>query len=265
MITEEAPPIVFLATTCNPNCTYRIDKHLDGYCTMQYMQRGGIELAYDDREYTIEGSWFWPAHPGPRTRFHVAPGYADWFHRHVGFRGPLTLEWMARGLWPAGPQPAPPGRDYGEFFDEIIAQANRPGAWARLRAANLLEQLLLELAEAREQPTTGGPDSWLLTVVERLDRPSGDAPDYAGIARGAGVSVSALRRRFRKAMGVPIHRYAIRARISEARRLIAETDLPIKSISARLGYDDVFFFTRQFHKITGVTPGVLRRSRLSLP
>ena len=50
-------------------------------------------------------------------------------------------------------------------------------------------------------------------------------------------------------------------RIAEARRLLGETDEPIKSIAKRLGYRDVFFFSRQFRSITGVPPAMYRRSR----
>src|SRR4028119_654085 len=99
--------LYFLATTCEPQYCGHIDKHLVGYATMQFMEKGSIELAYDDQAYLLEGAWFWPAHPGPRIRFHVAPGHQSWFHRHLGFQGPLINRWKASGLWPQGPQTAP--------------------------------------------------------------------------------------------------------------------------------------------------------------
>lgn len=252
-------PLTFLATTRQPRCTIRLDKRLDGYHTMQFMERGSVWLAYDDREYTLTGPWFWPAYPGPRLRFQAGPGHDHWFHRHVGFQGPLVSRWVAMGLWPEGPQPAPPGRDYAAFFDALIAQARRGDHWGRRRAVNLLEQLLLELAEARAQPQTREP--WLETVLARLGEADTFAPDYARLASEVGMGLSTLRRRFKGATGLPLHGYVLQTRLAAARTLLGETDLPVKAVAERLGYDNVFFFSRQFRRGIGVPPAVYRRSR----
>jgi AraC-like DNA-binding protein len=254
--------LIFLATTREPRCDIRLDKRLDGYHTIQFMTEGGVELFYDDRGYTLQGSaWFWPAFPGPRLRFHPAPGHATWFHRHVGFRGPLVQRWEAQGLWPREPQPAPAGKDYAPFFDEMIALARRTDRWGRLRAVNLLEQLLLELAEDRAQKTPTAREPWLEAVLERLSRNEVFAPDCARIAAEVGMGVSTLRRRFREATGMPLHAYVLQARMAAARALVGETELSLRHVAEQLGYDNVFFFARQFRQHVGVPPGAYRKSR----
>ena len=45
-----------------------------------------------------------------------------------------------------------------------------------------------------------------------------------------------------------------RVRVDEARRLLEETDLPIKDISARTGLGDVSTMWRLFVQLLGVTP-----------
>lgn len=251
--------LTFLATSHIPNSTILVDKHLVGYATIQLMTQGHVLLSYDDRAYSLEGAWFWPAHPGPRITFHAPPGGA-WHHRHVGFCGPRVSAWMASGLWPPGPQPVPAGRDYTACFEELMQQSRRTDRWGRLRAINLLEQLLLELAEARAQPPrTEAP--WLESVLEQLGQSDEFAPDYARLADKAGMALSTLRRRFRQATGTTMHDYVLQTRVSAARALLAETDLPLKTVAERLGYDSVYFFARQFRQIAGVPPGVFRRSR----
>jgi AraC-like DNA-binding protein len=254
------PAIIFLATTYEPHCAVRIDKHLDGYSTMQFMSSGGVALAYDGQASLLEGAWFWPAYPGPRTQFHPAPGYETWFHRHVGFQGPLLQQWAAAGLWPEGPQPAPPGRDWAAFFDTLIAQAKRTDRWGRLRAANLLEQLLLELAEARAQPVRGEL-GWLDKVLDALASAARTQSDYTALAQKLGMGSSTLRRHFKAATGLSLHQYVLQSRMASARTLLGETDLPIKAVAERLGYDNVYFFSRQFHQYLHVTPGAYRKSR----
>jgi transcriptional regulator GlxA family with amidase domain len=90
---------------------------------------------------------------------------------------------------------------------------------------------------------------------------TGGEGDYAGIARKLGMAESTLRRRFREATGVPPHEYVLQARVNEARRLLGETDHPIKRVAQQLGYRDVYFFSRQFRQFAGVPPALYRKSR----
>jgi AraC-like DNA-binding protein len=254
--------LTLFAASRTERCSQRLDKHVVDYYTIQFMERGGVDLAYDDRWTRMEGGpWFWPAYPGPRLRFHCAPGYDHWFHRHVGFRGPRVQRWIAAGLWPTEAQPAPPGADWAARFDALIEQSRRPDRWGQARAANLLEGILIELAEARGRQAAGADAAWLAPVLERLgaeDAPF--APDYDGIAAGAGMSAGTLRRRFREATGLSPHAYVLQARAARARSLLAETDLPLKAVAERLGYENVYFFARQFRQQVGMPPGEFRRS-----
>lgn len=257
-------PLTILAASHTPECRFRIDKHLAGYSTIQFMSAGAIELAYDDRAYRLEGAWFWTAYPGPRIRFHVAPGCTHWHHRHIGFIGPRVGRWMALGMLPKEPWPAPPGRDWSAVFDAVIAQTRRTDPRGQLRAVNQLEQLLLDLTEARhaQQAEGGGEEeTWLEATRNALTAEGVFAPDYGRIAADAGMGLTTLRRRFRQAMGMSMHDYALQARLGAARQLLAETDIPLKTIAERLGYESVYFFARQFKARVGVPPGLYRKTR----
>lgn len=255
--------LIFLATTRTPQSRVRVDKYLDGYFTLQLMSEsaGPMELWYDERHWTLEGNWIYPAFPGVHTRFHPAHEKAHWFHRHVGFQGPLVARWQAAGWWMDAPQQPPPGKDYVALFDEIIHLVRRGDEWARLRAINLVEQLLLELAEARAAQNIKQPDKWLSQLFEQLEDENMTL-DYAGIAREMGLSLTALRRRFKDTTGIPLHTWVLQNRVARARTLLAESDLPLKAIAGQLGYNNVYFFARQFKQIAGVTPGHYRKSRL---
>jgi AraC-like DNA-binding protein len=256
----DSSDLTFLATSRWVICNQRLDKHVVGYYTIQFMEQGGVDLAYDNRWTRMEGAWFWPAYPGPRLRFHAAPGYDSWFHRHIGFQGPLVQRWVQAGLWPTEAQPAPPGHDWPAFFDELTLHARRADHWGRLRAINLLEQLLIVLAEDRAQPQANRLP-WLDPVLEHLESEGVFAPDYNRVATETGMGASTLRRRFKEATGLTLHAYVLQARIARARALLGETDLPLKNIAERLGYENVYFFARQFKQQVGVPPGVYRRSR----
>lgn len=256
-----AEDLVFLHCGHMPTCDRRVDKQFDGYFTLQYMVAGGVELFYENDRHLLHGQWFWPAHPGPHIRFHAAPGLQTWHHRYVAFKGPLVSRWIAGGLLLEKPQAAPQRRNFTARFDELLLQARRADRWGTLRGINLLERLLLELAEAREQPQRREP--WLERLLQRFDDGESLNLSYEHLADKEGMALSTLRRRFRTATGTALHTYVLHCRIGTARRLLGESDLPIKTIAEQLGYNDVYFFTRQFRKFSGVPPAVYRRSRQS--
>jgi len=257
--------LIFLYGEAVPACTHHIDKQYVGYCTLQYMSAGAVDLWLGTRRYLLEGRWFWSAYPGPRVRFHAAEGHRSWAHRYLAFQGPLVKRWEREGLFPVPPRRAPEGVDYAPRFDELLTQSRRTDRRGVLRAIHLLEGILLELADAPAL-AAAAPAAWMGRATRRIAewavRGEVDGRvDYARLAEELGTSESTLRRRFHEATGTSPHGYLLQCRAAEARRLLGETDLPVKAIADRLGYRDVYFFSRQFRQLTGVPPAMYRRSR----
>jgi AraC-like DNA-binding protein len=233
------------------------------------MTAGAVELSYGSKTRMLEGPWFWVGYPGPHVRFHVAPGHPSWSHRHVAFRGPRMSEWLADHMLPLEPQRPPAEMNAVRLFDEMLSHVAPGTYWQTLRAINILERILLELAQDRAQSQAPSQEPWLPGLLEQLRNSvmmagsaEGDAsPAYEEIARKLNVSLSTLHRHFKRATGTTLHAYTLQYRGATARELLAETDLPIKAIAARLGYRDAYFFSRQFRSLTGVSPLAYRRSR----
>lgn len=76
------------------------------------------------------------------------------------------------------------------------------------------------------------------------------------------MGLSTLRRKFKAATGRTLHEHTLSLRAERARRLLIETDWPLKAIASRLGYSDPFFFAAQFKALAGVPPAAFRKSRL---
>ena len=250
--------LILLASSNTPHNRGRIDKRLDGYSTIQFVTdiRGALLVAYDEREWNLSaGDWFFPAHPGPRIRFHAVGQDDNWHHRHIGFQGPLVESWRAAGLWLDAPQSAPPGTNWAARMDEIIALVRQFERFSRWRAINALEALLLELAQARQAATS--PDAWLENVLQQLDA----GADFDGLSAQLAMSPTLLRRRFKAATGITMQDHVLQKRLATARALLSDTDLPLKAIAHQLGYSSEAFFSRQFKTYSGVAPGAFRRSR----
>lgn len=74
------------------------------------------------------------------------------------------------------------------------------------------------------------------------------------IALSAGVSRTTLFRVFKSEMSTSPAGYLISFRISQAKRLLRDTDLSVTAIARSVGYEDNLYFSRAFHKVTGMTP-----------
>jgi AraC-like DNA-binding protein len=82
------------------------------------------------------------------------------------------------------------------------------------------------------------------------------------IAKSLNISYTSFRRTFREHTGASPHQYRLHLKISGARELLRRTDLRVKEISYRCGFDDEQYFCRIFKRQTGNTPVEFRaRSR----
>lgn len=68
-----------------------------------------------------------------------------------------------------------------------------------------------------------------------------------------------LTRTFKAETGQGILEYITTQRIESAKKLLLETNIPIKEISSLVGYQDYAYFTRVFKKETGVSPKQYRK------
>lgn len=76
----------------------------------------------------------------------------------------------------------------------------------------------------------------------------------------AGLSPSRYTALFREGMGQSPRQYVIASRMQRAATLLRETELTQAEIADLLGFNDVYFFNRQFTKFHDQTPGRFRKT-----
>jgi AraC family transcriptional regulator len=80
------------------------------------------------------------------------------------------------------------------------------------------------------------------------------------IAAAAYLSPYHFARLFKKLTGTSPHSYLGNLRVTRAQTLLAETDLSISEVSARVGYSSPSHFTKAFRQATGLTPRSFRNA-----
>lgn len=83
-----------------------------------------------------------------------------------------------------------------------------------------------------------------------------EVPD---VVHHAGVSRSVLQRRFREKLGRTVHDEILRVRLARVQDLLAGSDLPIKVIAARAGFDHAAYLSVAFRGAFGLSPREYRR------
>ncbi len=132
---------------------------------------------------------------------------------------------------------------------------------------SLVQQLVVQLlrshvnlkrSEELELSRVGLVDRRLRRAIEFMHDNCARELSLAEIAAAAYLSEFHFARLFKKITGAPPHAYLAALRIERARKLLAETDLAITEVGARVGYNSQSHFTKIFREATGFTPHAFR-------
>ncbi len=78
------------------------------------------------------------------------------------------------------------------------------------------------------------------------------------LAKALGISEDYLSRVFNRELGISPWDYLNRYRILQAKALLRHTNHSIRTVAHQVGYREQSYFSRVFHKFTGVTPQAFR-------
>ncbi len=98
----------------------------------------------------------------------------------------------------------------------------------------------------------------LLRAKDRMDGAPHEEWPIQRLAQVSAVSVAHFAREYKKAFGLPPHRYLLSRRMERATALLRDTDLPITEIAFQTGWNSVGTFGRIFRDINGESPGKFR-------
>jgi AraC-like DNA-binding protein len=191
----------------------------------------------------------------PRADLGALPGYHALFEveprlRQSGrFQNRLKLEMDELGTL-AGM--------IGELEAELDGRA--PGS--RFLATAHLMRVIGFLSRAYGKMDAGNrlPVAQISKLLGYMEQHHAEELTVRGLALVAHMSETSLFRLFRRIVGRSPVDYLIRLRIGKAAGLLRREQLRIKEVSDAVGFSDSNYFTRQFRKVTGMSPRDYRRS-----
>jgi AraC-like DNA-binding protein len=161
----------------------------------------------------------------------------------------------------------PPGPHSTVLFQRIphIARLHQMGtekgrraSLAKTTASTALQEILLYLAvitqSHRREVRSSRSASAVDAAAQRLRETLAESLSVPQLAKLVGLSRDYLSKLFRERFGMTIPRYLLTLRMEHAKQLLADTDLPIKLIGARVGYPDPQHFNKRFRQAEHVSP-----------
>lgn len=157
---------------------------------------------------------------------------------------------------------------FSEFAAELTDE--KPGKEIVMRA--LVEQLLVQILRNYSQPRrsdelelsrAGLVDRRIRRSVELMYTQLDQDLTLNAIAAASYLSPFHFARLFKKLTGSTPHNYLAGIRAARAQILLAETELSVTQIGARVGYLSASHFTKAFRIATGTTPREFRKALIS--
>ena len=152
-----------------------------------------------------------------------------------------------------------------EFVSELTDE--KPGKEIVLHA--LIEQLLVHVLRNYSQPRrsdelelsrAGLVDRRIRRSVELMHSQLDQELTLKALAAASYLSPFHFARLFKKLTGATPHNYLAGVRAARAQLLLAETELSVTEVGARVGYLSASHFTKAFRLATGITPREFRKS-----
>jgi AraC-like DNA-binding protein len=145
---------------------------------------------------------------------------------------------------------------------EELADTGRLGAHEAV--AGLLSRILV--AAARLAPSTpAAQDPLVARVFDEIEATFREPVSAGDVARALGYTPGHLTTVVRERTGRPLLEWITERRMTEVRRMLRETDLPLDAVAARTGLRDATYLVRRFRDRYGITPHRWRLGQRTWP
>lgn len=144
--------------------------------------------------------------------------------------------------------------EWVQVAEKIVAKWSRGEGLERFHANALMQGIIYELIMEYESSQGGAKSDMVDAVATYISAHYRQNLELKELAALAGCSVRQLQRRFKQEKELGPMEYVIQLRMESASRMLRHTDAPIGEIADKMGYRDMYYFSRAFKKYFGVPP-----------
>jgi AraC family transcriptional activator of pobA len=255
--------------------------HAHDFLVLTYFERGGGLISLGDRRWPVSAGDAFVIAPGEIVRLgehgHDADteGWGMFFPAEIISSGklggslgwsthPLLFPFLGRAAAGAQRLRVPPSERpaWSQHAAAIELELNHP---RDASTESVLAHLTLLLVSVSRIAVDLGDDlrlrrePLLAAVFEFIEQHYQEPISLSDIAAHVALTPGHLTTVIRRKTGRTAQRWITERRMTEARRLLRESDLTIELIAGRTGYTDPSFFIKQFRREHADTPAAWRR------
>src|SRR4051794_31594406 len=155
---------------------------------------------------------------------------------------------------------------WSSWLTELAEELADPGRLGtREVVAGLLTRILVGAARLAPAASPGLSDPLVERVFNEIEATYRGPVSVGDVARALGYTPGHLTTVVRERTGRPVLEWITERRMTEVRRMLRETDLPLDVVAARTGMREATYLVRRFRELYGITPQRWRRSQRGWP
>ena len=137
---------------------------------------------------------------------------------------------------------------------EIFQRAAKLRPNASFTDQLLLDHLLRELLIFMGEPNFKQHNKHLIEIMDYIDHHYSEPLCLSALGEHFSLSPSYIARLFKTDLSCKPSEYINQVRISAAKTMLSQTNLTVTEIAERVGYSDVYYFSKIFKRIVGCSP-----------
>lgn len=144
-------------------------------------------------------------------------------------------------------------KQYKSVIDLVHSQ---PPGFQQLLGAAIVQILAKLVSLSKQKKQSDRSEEIVQRAKYMLEEHIDSFINIEEIAKQLGVCYSYLRKLFREQTGLSPYQYFLQIKINKAKILLQEGYYSVKEIAFKLGFENQYYFSRLFHRKTGVPPSM---------
>lgn len=216
------------------------------FCSISFRLSGEITVDGKDQHF----------HVSPHSLFYLPCGY-DYTTTHISSGSMYVVHFWATEGFPKTPFVWKPDQwpVYERLFSQIV-EVCPPNQRKDFATMELFYRLLCQIRKDTNPTQIPKQFRHAKTYIhDNFNEPSLSVPL---LAQNAGISQTYFRKKFKEYYGCQPISYIRNVRIAHAKTLLEIGDYPISEIAIQCGYENISYFSYDFHRLVGQSPSQYR-------
>lgn len=230
-------------------------------CSIIYVPTGRGTLETKSGKWEVNPGDVMVLYPGEWHKYtpSVDTGWEEYW---MGIRGEVLSNRILKDLFPENTSYVKQ-LGYQEelifLFSQSIKLVKRNSPGFRKILAGIVLQLVAYIISHVNQELGSREEQLCKKVIDFIRENLNTEVDFKKLASDHHLSYNRFRTVFKNNTGVSLQQYLIQERLEHAKRLMVNTELSLKEISAKTGFNSLFYFSKVFKNKMGYSPGQIRR------